>query len=376
MYFSLFDPKRTEPLRLEDWASAASPDAERAIGDWEADAQLYLADQQVAEAVNVAIALGKPLLVTGEPGVGKSQLAYAVAWQLGLGKPLKFVAKSTAREKDLFYQYDALARFHAIEVARHVSNVVASSDKPATPDQMRDMDLPSDPFNFIEYTALGEAILRAHPSEDVAEFLHDGKMNGTPHPGTPARSMVLIDEIDKASSDFCNDLLDEIDQMTFRVPELKDAETPRLAVQNRPVVIITSNKERELPPAFLRRCVYANIPFPPNMPGNQGNPLDYTIQNILTRREVGDDVWSPLVASVIEMVEVLRRPNRLQKAPGTAELIEAIAILVRLEADLSRSIREQSEHMSKVLSTLVKTPEDLAVAHKLPMCQPHDMTQV
>ena len=161
----------------------------------------YLADEGLADAVNVALQLGQPLLLTGEPGTGKTQAAFSVAWQLGYDPPLKFETKSGSVARDLFYTYDALGRFFLAQVAK------AGDD-----------EVKAHPLEFIHYNALGTAILRAQDESDVRhllpeDFTHGGKR----------RSVVLIDEIDKAPRDFPNDVLNEVEGMYFRIPELGNA---------------------------------------------------------------------------------------------------------------------------------------------------------
>ena len=151
---------------------------------------LYLADDGLRDAVNVALALGQPLLLTGEPGTGKTQLAASLAHELGLGEPLVFNVKTTSTAHDLFYRYDSLRHFHASQFER-------------TEQKAED---------FITYEALGLAILRTLSPSDPqlpAGFAHT---QGT-------RSVVLIDEIDKAPRDLPNNLLNEFEAMTFTVKE-------------------------------------------------------------------------------------------------------------------------------------------------------------
>src|SRR5215475_5318615 len=175
----------------------------------------YILLPQLATTVNVALALNQPLLVTGEPGCGKTALAWAVAVQLGC-RVLEFHTKSTSTARDLLYQIDSLRRFHD----------ASTGDARAR-----------DASAYLAYRALGEAIR------------------------SPTATVVLIDEIDKAPRDFPNDLLNELDRMEFDVPELPDDQRRKASVA-RPIVIITSNSERQLPLPFLRRCVFHHIEFP------------------------------------------------------------------------------------------------------------------
>ena len=162
-----------------------------------------------------------------------------MAWQLGYDPPLKFETKSGSVARDLFYTYDALGRFFLAQVAK------AGDD-----------EVKAHPLEFIHYNALGTAILRAQDESDVRhllpeDFTHGGKR----------RSVVLIDEIDKAPRDFPNDVLNEVEGMYFRIPELGNAEV-RADADQRPILIMTSNSEKNLPDPFLRRCVFYHIGFP------------------------------------------------------------------------------------------------------------------
>lgn len=383
MTFELFRTDRQKPLKASDWIGGEVAKQAGRWAEWRDRARNYVPNADAAEAVNVAIALGKPLLVTGEPGVGKSELAYAIAWQLGLGEPFKFVAKSTSEARDLFYRYDALARFYAIEAARHVLTTLKDR-RELTPKEERVLAYPDDPLNFIEYSALGRAILCAHKPEDVEALLAkpDGSLSDAEatrllpippeqrrifqHPGETRRSVVLIDEIDKASADFCNDLLDEIESLRFAVPEVMDRPTPPLPGTERPFVLITSNRERELPPAFLRRCVYVDIAFPPSAAGHENaDGTGYFIETILARRIGRDAAWSALVSSAVQIVRRMRQSAQLTKQPGTAELIDLIDVLKEAGADMDRALMAQANHLEMALRVLVKTPEDLRVAREL-----------
>lgn len=260
------------------------------------DPKGYVASNDLIAAVNVAITLGRPLLVTGEAGTGKSDLAKSVAYDLGLGEPLEFVTKSDTESRDLFYTFDTVGRFHAAQTQ-------GAAD---------------DPRRFITYNALGEAILLANGNETAAEF----RRPGATHDG-PRRSVVLIDEVDKAPRDVPNDILAEIDNLQFEVPELSvrfgRARTIMAADEYRPIVIITSNLEKALPDAFLRRCVYYHVPF----------PMRDTLAVIVGRR-IGQRYRceSTFLDQALSLFEFLREPHLcLRKRPATAELLDWLYVL-------------------------------------------------
>ena len=194
----------------------------------------YLPDQGLVDAVNVALILRQPLLVTGEPGTGKSQLAASVAYQLGLDPPLCFETKSTTIARDLFYSFDNIGRFRAAQTAGASAN----------------------PRLFLAFNALGLAIVLANSPEVAGpvlppDFKHHGRR----------RSVVLIDEIDKAPRDFPNDILNEIERLYFRIPELGDAQVSA-EPDYRPVVIMTSNSEKTCRTHFRAAASSTASPFP------------------------------------------------------------------------------------------------------------------
>jgi MoxR-like ATPase len=338
------------------------------VGD--RDPRGYVPHPELIEAVNVALTLGMPLLVTGEPGTGKTDLAASVAFQLGYHGPLKFVAKSNSAARDLFYNYDALGRLYAAEIARFAD---ASLEK---------RKWAEDSLNFIEYASLGQAILLAHPKDEIAPFLgtHDENSADDPsqanpsggwrlrHEGKPRRSVVLIDEIDKAPRDFTNDLLDELENMQFRVPELRDAPTPPLKDRNmRPVVIITSNSERQLPDAFMRRCLYFHIPFPErnrDRTNSDGSSAAvYSIENIIAERlgpRYGKPFTdAPLVSQALEFFYRIRGLEpRLRKPPATAELLNWLIALREDGAERDIELKKQPQYAIRTITTLLKGQED------------------
>jgi MoxR-like ATPase len=281
----------------------------------------YIADLGLVDAANVALLLGQPLLLTGEPGTGKTQLASSLAWELGLGEPLRFDAKSTSIARDLFYTYDSLGRFQA-----------AQSGTGTT-----------DPRFYLTYNALGLAILLANEPHAVEGCLPPG----FPH-GGPRRSVVLIDEVDKAPRDFPNDILNELDQFSFRIPELRNLRV-EMNPEVQPVVVITSNSEKSLPDAFLRRCVYYNIPFP-------GRPeLEYIVACRLGEYAGGS---SRFLAEALDLFLELRRPaSGLRKRPATAELLGWLLVMRDISGGAENPL-ENREMALKTVSSLVKTQED------------------
>ncbi|MGE0595519.1 MAG: AAA family ATPase [Hyphomonadaceae bacterium] len=290
--------------------------------------EAYLPHPDLSHAVNVALITGMPLLLTGEPGTGKTQLAYALAHELNC-HVLKFETKSTSQARDLFYTYDALSAFKVRDAA--------------------------DPRQFIQYQALGQAILEAFPGDNprLARLLPAG----APHAG-PRRAVVLIDEIDKAPRDFPNDLLNEIDRLFFRVPELQNAGSPGaepneegVAQRYRPIVILTSNSEKGLPDPFLRRCVYFDIPF----------PTSEELANIVAARVAGVRSTDPLVGDALDLFQKLRGGDRslsLKKKPSTAELLNWIQMLLHRGVNPGQRLVTQKPLVLQTLSTLVKNSDD------------------
>ena len=285
----------------------------------------YIAEAGLRDAVNVALLLRQPLLLTGEPGTGKTQLASSIGWELGLGEVLKFETKSNSRARDLFYVYDALGRFQA-------------------------QGTDSAPLHFLTYGALGAAMVLSHPEDAVRDVLppafeHGGKR----------QSIVLIDEVDKAPRDFPNDILNELEHMYFRLPELGNT-VVRADPELMPILVITSNSEKNLPDAFLRRCVYYNIPFPQRQ----------TLSEIVSRR-LGHYAASSsrLLEAALDFFYQLRQPaSGLLKKPATAELLDWL-LLLRTVAPEGPDARLDRELVLGTLSTLTKNAEDQRKAAEL-----------
>ena len=291
------------------------------------DAKTYLPDAGLIDAVNVALLLGQPLLLTGEPGTGKTQLAFNLAAELGYPEPLMFETKSSSTSRDVFYTYDTLGRFHAAQTREG---------------SQRSLD-------YLTYNVLGKAILLSRAQDDVREWL----TADFEHNGRARRSIVLIDEVDKAPRDFPNDLLNEIEGMYFKIPEIGNV---RIAAspEMRPIVIFTSNSEKHLPDAFLRRCVYYNIPFPEK---------DRLVQIALAHMKQAIPVNSPFLVQAIDLFFTLREAaTGLRKKPGTAELVGWLAAMHGMGAHLNRPLRNQTDYLKLSLPVLVKNIEDQDVA--------------
>lgn len=278
------------------------------------DPTLYRPSKGLQDAVNVALALSQPLLVTGEPGTGKTQLAHHIAHRFRLGEPIVFNAQTTSGANDLFYKYDALGHFQYSHNQREA----------LTPAQIEE--------RFVHYQALGEAI-RA------------GK-----------RKVVLIDEVDKAPRDLPNDVLAAIERLEFRVPEI--GATYRAQPEHRPVIILTSNSEKNLPDAFLRRVVYYHIPFP-----------DATaLLEILNQKVEGYDATA--LRALVAHFEDIRDSKLLRKNPATAELIFWATLLHQAGFDptVLENKKISTEDRALLLmsySVLAKTKDDLTALHKM-----------
>src|SRR5438105_1780558 len=232
----------------------------------------YLTSPELESAVNCALALERPLLVRGEPGTGKTQLAEALARSLGLAL-IHWPVKSTTKAQDGLYVYDTVQRLY---------------DSRFGDGDVRDIR------RYIKLGPLGEAFAARD------------------------RRVVLIDEVDKADLEFPNDLLHELDRMRFRVAETGD----EVVARERPIVVITSNAEKELPDAFLRRCVFHFIDFP---------------DRDLMARIV--EVHHPslnegLLKQAMDSFYAIRNMQRLRKRPSTSELVDWIALLVHHEGHL------------------------------------------
>jgi len=299
-------------------------------------AKEYILQEGLKNAIEVAITLGQPLLLTGEPGTGKTKLAFKVADMLAsqderfVAEPFIFNTKTTSNARDLFYTYDALAHFQA-------SNIKSETSKPSTAD-------------FLELQALGKAIAQTNPSQ-ISQKIFKTELDKTSR-----SAVVLIDEIDKAPRDFSNDILNEIENYHFEIKEQENFKIQKGEGQQI-LVIMTSNSEKNLPDAFLRRCVFYHIPFPDKkllleiinaQIGGKDNDYQYTDQALKTL--------------IQEFKEIRKKSTR--KKPATAELISWIRML-GISDYMKKDQKTQKELMLQNLSILVKTQEDLEAVQNL-----------
>jgi MoxR-like ATPase len=290
----------------------------------------YIADEGLVAAANVALRLGQPLLLTGEPGAGKSRFADSLAAELDLGGLLRFSTKSTSTAADVLYTFDALRRYHDAQLGASGNNL-----------------------KYVTYHALGLAILRSLSGAEVEKWI------GTAAHAGPKRSVVLIDEVDKAPRDFPNDVLNEIERLEFGVPELSE-DRIRADPKFAPIIVLTSNSERALPDPFLRRCVYYNIP----------PPSTERLKQIVDSR-IRDQVASrpDLLRDAFELYEMFRaRSVALRKRPATAELLGWLSTLNAYAASLGvdNPLHGQPDQVRKAFNTtsgaLIKTADDQQAA--------------
>ena len=238
----------------------------------------YVASEELLRAANIAMVLQKPLLIKGEPGTGKTKLAEAIA-QAANKKLIIWNIKSTTKAQDGLYVYDVVQRLY---------------DSQFGGEGVDDIE------KYVKLGKLGEAFTA---EEQV---------------------ILLIDEIDKADLEFPNDLLWELDRMEFHIPET--GRTVR--AKHRPVVIITSNAEKELPDAFLRRCVFHYIDFP-----------DKTLMEQIVRVHY-PDIDDALLTQVLEAFYKIRNLPQIKKKPSTSEILDWILALQHGGVDVDRIVKE------------------------------------
>ncbi len=266
--------------------------------------QDYVATDDLKVAVNAAVLLRRPLLVKGEPGTGKTVLAHEIA--KAIGTPLiEWNVKSTTKAQQGLYEYDAVAR-------------------------LRDGQL-------------GDA--RVH---DISNYIRKGKLwEAFTAPELP---VLLIDEIDKADIEFPNDLLQELDRMSFDVYETGE----RVEAKERPIVVITSNNEKELPDAFLRRCFFHYIKFPDRR----------TMQAIIDVHFPG--IQKVLVAQAMEIFYSVREVPGLKKKPSTSELLDWLKLLLNEDMPLDvLQNRDSTTAIPPLHGALLKNEQDIMLFERL-----------
>ena len=265
--------------------------------------EAYVADKDLMVAVNAAIALERPLLVKGEPGTGKTELARQVAAALDLDL-IEWHVKSTTRAQQGLYEYDAVTR-------------------------LRDSQLGDERFN------------------DIRNYIKRGKLWEAF--GADKKVVLLIDEIDKADIEFPNDLLQELDRMEFYVYET--GETVKAA--QRPIVIITSNNEKELPDAFLRRCFFHYIRFP---------DAD-TLNRIVDVHYPG--IKQNLVRAALTQFYEIRDVPGLKKKPSTSEALDWIRLLVAEDVDPADLRGSAKDALPRLHGALLKNEQDVHLFERL-----------
>lgn len=264
----------------------------------------YIATQELTVAVNAAITLGKPLLIKGEPGTGKTQLAEEVA--SALQAPLiQWHIKSTTKAQQGLYEYDAVSRLRDSQLGN---------------DKVQDIG------NYIKRGKLWEAFV------------------------SEQRAVLLIDEIDKADIEFPNDLLLELDKMEFHVYETQET----VKATQRPIVIITSNNEKELPDAFLRRCFFHYIRFPD----------EQTLSDIVKVHY--PDLKQQLLSEALSVFFDVRKLAGLKKKPSTSELLDWIKLLVAedIPAETLRK-KDLKEAIGPLYGALLKNEQDVQLFERL-----------
>lgn len=263
----------------------------------------YIAEKDLTTAVNAAIALQRPLLVKGEPGTGKTELAKQIAGSLGL-RLIEWHVKSTTKAQQGLYEYDAVSR-------------------------LRDSQLGDE---------------RVH---DVKNYIRPGKLWEAFT--ADERLVLLIDEVDKADIEFPNDLLQELDKMAFHVYETGET----IEARHRPIVIITSNNEKELPDAFLRRCFFHYISFP---------DAD-TLSKIVEVHYPG--IKKRLLNAALTQFYEIREQPGLKKKPSTSEALDWIRLLVAEDVDPATLRGESENALPKLHGALLKNEQDVHLFERL-----------
>ena len=317
----------------------------------------YRARAGLADAVNTAIALSKPLLLTGLPGTGKSQLAERIAWEFNLGPVLRFEAQSLSEAPDLFYRFDLVGHLAAVEMVKLTQNRDVQGGLTGG---LTTGDNHLSPERFVKLGPLGEAILRSEPGSHKELFNAVFAPAETAESTEPRPSVVLIDEIDKASRDFPNDLLNGIERLEFRVREL-GLETMTVHPGYRPIVIVTSNSERDLPAPFLRRCTFFHIEEP-----TQDDLRQIVAQRFFSTAAAGaTPELPPFYNKLVDAFWSFREANdgNLQYRPGTSELIDWTSALRSRNVNPAADLQSNLTEVQQTASSVSKHKDDQQVLH-------------
>ena len=266
------------------------------------DTKNYISTADLNIAVNASISLEKPLLVKGEPGTGKTELARQIAESLGL-EIIEWNIKSTTKAQQGLYEYDAISRLRDSQLNKNVT--------------------------------------------DISKYIKKGKIWNAFE--SKKKTVLLIDEIDKADIEFPNDLLQELDKMEFYVYEIDKL----VRSNNRPIVIITSNNEKELPEAFLRRCFFHYIKFPDMN----------TLKKIV--RVHFPDIKKSLLDIALKNFFQIRAVPGLKKKPSTSEALDWIKLLLVEDLDATDLKKEGNKLLPKLYGALIKNEQDIQLFEQL-----------
>ena len=262
----------------------------------------YVTTKDLTVAVNASISLEKPLLVKGEPGTGKTELAREIAKNLNL-EIIEWTIKSSTKAQQGLYEYDAVSRLRDSQIGENIN--------------------------------------------DISKYINKGKIWNAFE--TKDRCVLLIDEIDKADIEFPNDLLQELDKMEFYVYETSEL----IKANKRPIVIITSNNEKDLPEAFLRRCFFHFIQFP---------EID-TLKKIIQVHF--PNIKKSLLDSALKKFFQIREIPGLKKKPSTSEALDWIKLLLIEDLDVSDIKNDGKELLPKLHGALIKNEQDIQLFEQL-----------